>query len=86
MFGHLLGLGFFDILKGLLTHKQTSLPITLGGIKLILTSTIAPINYLGSWAFIVSIIAIKFMVNQNPFILEALAQVNNNTFFFPTTH
>jgi hypothetical protein len=48
MFGHLLGPWSFDSPKGFLARKQTSLPITLGGIKLIPTFTIAPTTYLGS--------------------------------------
>jgi hypothetical protein len=64
MFGHLLGPGSFDSLKRFLAHKQTSFPITLGGIKLIPTFTIAPTTYLGSWAFVVSIIIVRFMVHH----------------------
>ncbi len=46
---------------------------------------------LGSWTFVTSIIGVRFMVDQHPFLLEALTWVNNNTFifqqhiFFPTT-
>jgi hypothetical protein len=72
MFGCFLGRGSFDSPKGLLTGKQAFLPITLGGIMLISTSTIAPTTYLGSWALIASIIVTKFMVDQCPFIFEAL--------------
>ncbi len=43
-----LGLGFFDSPKGPLAFKQISLPITFDGIKLISTSTITPVSYLGS--------------------------------------
>jgi len=82
MFGHLLGLGSFDSLKGILVHKQTSFLITFGGIELISTSTIAPTTYLGSWAFVTLIIVARLMVDQCPFLLEALAQINNNTFLF----
>jgi hypothetical protein len=49
---------------------------------LISTSTIAPIAYLGNWAFVVLIIVVWFMINPCPFLLEALAQVENNTFPF----
>ncbi len=82
VFGRLLDPGSFNSLKRLLTHKQSSFPITFSGIKLILTSTITPITYLRSWAHVVSIIVVKFMVNQHPFFLEALARVDNNTFPF----
>jgi hypothetical protein len=75
MFGCLLGLGSFESPERPLTHKQASLPITFGGVRLILTSTITPTTYLNSWAFVVSIIATRFMVDQCHFFLEALAQV-----------
>jgi hypothetical protein len=63
MFRCLLGPRSFDNLDGPLTHKQTSFLITFGGVRLILTSTIAPIAYLRSWAFVVSIIIVRFMVD-----------------------
>jgi len=81
-FGHLLGLRSFDIPKGPLVCKQTSLPITFDGVKLILTSIIAPTTYLRNWAFVISTIFAMFMVDQCPFLLEALAGVDNNTFPF----
>jgi hypothetical protein len=72
MFGHFMGLWSFDSLKRLLVHKQTSLPITLGGIELISTSIIAPTTYSGSWALVASIIATRFMADQRPFLIETL--------------
>jgi hypothetical protein len=63
LFGHLLGPRFFDSLKGLLTHKQLFFTITFGGIGLILIATITLGAYLKSWAFVISIIVIKFMVD-----------------------
>jgi hypothetical protein len=45
-------------------------------------ATIAPITYLGNWAFVASIIVVRFMVDQRPFLLETLTRVNNNTFPF----
>jgi hypothetical protein len=48
MFGRLLGVGFFDSLKEILTHKQHFFLISLGGIGFILTTTIGPIAYLGN--------------------------------------
>jgi hypothetical protein len=72
MFGHLLGLRSFDNPKGPLIHKQNSLPVTFSGVRLILISIIAPTTYLVNWAFITSIIDVKFMVDQRPFLLEAL--------------
>jgi hypothetical protein len=65
-----------------LACKQASFPIILGGIDHIPTSTIAPTTYLRSWALVVSIVVVRFMVNQRPFFLEALARVDNNTFPF----
>jgi len=56
--------------------------MTFGGSDIILTSTIAPIAYLESWAIVISIITARFMVDQCPFLFEALIQVNNNTFPF----
>jgi hypothetical protein len=72
MFGCLLVSGSFDNPKGTLDHKQTSLPITFGGVGLILTFTIAPTTYLGNWALVALIIVVRFMVDQHPFLLEAL--------------
>jgi hypothetical protein len=68
VFGHLLGPSSFDSLKGPLACKQVFLTITLGGINFILTSTIALITYLGSWAFVASIIVAIFMVDPCPFL------------------
>jgi hypothetical protein len=82
MFGPLLGLRSFDIAKGPLVRKQTSFPITFDGVGLILTSIIAPTTYLGNRAFVISTIFARFMVDQCPFLLEALAGVVNNTFPF----
>jgi hypothetical protein len=79
MFRHLFGLGFFHSPKGLLACKQASFSITFNGIELILTSTIAPIAYLRNWALITIVIAIRFMVDQCPFLLEVLTQIDNNT-------
>jgi hypothetical protein len=70
VFGHLLGLGSFNSLEGLLAHKQVSLPITFSGVEHILTSTIALIGYLGSWTFIISVMAVRFMDDQRLFLLE----------------
>jgi hypothetical protein len=72
MFGRLLGPRSFDSPKGPLVCKQASLPIIFSGVGLISTSTITPTIYLRSWAFLISIIATRFMVNQHPFLLEAL--------------
>jgi hypothetical protein len=81
-------LGCFDVcdtynsLERPLTRKQAFLLITFDGIGFILIVTIAPIAYFGSWAFVVSIIAIRFMVDQHPFFLEALTLIDNNIFPF----
>ncbi len=64
MFGCFLGPRSFDYLKGLLVHKKTSFPITFGGVGLILTSTITPLAYLGSWALVALVIIARFMVDQ----------------------
>jgi hypothetical protein len=58
-----LGLRSFDSPQRLLTCKQVSLLITLVGIGFISTSTIALATYLKSWALVVSIIVVRFMVN-----------------------
>jgi hypothetical protein len=52
---------------------HTSFPITFGGVKFISTSTITPTTYLKSWALVVSIIIARFMIDQCPFLFEALA-------------
>jgi hypothetical protein len=70
VFGRLLGLGCFDSLKRPLACKQVSLPITFGGVGFILTSTIAPVAYLGGWALVASIISARFMVDQHPSFLK----------------
>jgi hypothetical protein len=77
-----LGLGSFDSPKRPLARKQASLRITFNGIKLILTSTITPIAYSGNLALVVLVITARFMVDHLPFLLEALAQIDNNTFPF----
>ncbi len=82
MFGHFLHPRSFDSLERLLAHKQASLPITFDGVGFISTSTITPIAYLGNWAFVVSIIVVRFMVDQCIFLLRALARIDNNTFHF----
>jgi len=81
MFGHLLGPGSFDSL-GLLTHKQSSFTITFGGIGFIPIATITLTTYLKSWALVISIIIIKFMVDQCFIFLKILTRVDNNTFPF----
>ncbi len=75
MFGCLLSLRPFDSLEGPLVRKQVSLPITFSGIEFILTSTITPTTYLGNWALITLVIAIRFMVDQRHFIFKALTSV-----------
>jgi hypothetical protein len=72
MFGLLLGPRSFDNPKGPLACKQASLLTIFDGVKLVSTSTITPATYLGSWALIISIIVVRFMVDQHPFLLEAL--------------
>jgi hypothetical protein len=82
MFRHLLGPRSFDSLEGPLICEQASLPITFGGVGLLSTSTITLIVYLGSWALVASIIIVRFIVDQHPFLFKALAQIGNNTFPF----
>jgi hypothetical protein len=85
VFGRLLGPRSFDSLKRPFVHKQTSLPITFGGVGLISRSTIALTTYLGYWAIVALVIATRFMVDQHPFFLEALNEsitthlLSNNT-------
>ncbi len=66
-----------DSLEKPLIPKQASFPITFGGVRFILTSTITHVAHLGNWAFVTSIIVVRFMINQCPFLLEALTWVNN---------
>jgi hypothetical protein len=63
-------------------HKQTILPITFNGIRLIPMATIAPTTYSRNWPFVISIIVARFMVDQRPFLFEAVAKIDNNTFLF----
>ncbi len=79
MFGRLLDARSFNSWKGPLAYKQAFLPIAFGNIGFILTTTITPTTYLRNWAFIISIIASRFMIDQCLFFLEALTWVNNNT-------
>ncbi len=85
LFGHLLGPKSFENLKRPLACKQTFLLKFFGGIGFILTTIITLIAYLGSWAFVASIIVAKFMIDQRPYLLEALSWVDNNTFPFSNT-
>jgi hypothetical protein len=71
-FEHLLGLESFDNPERPLAHKQVFFPITFGGIGLIPMATITSSTYLRSWALVASIVAIRFMVDQHPFLFEAL--------------
>jgi hypothetical protein len=71
--GCFLGPRSFDNFERPLACKQASLPIIVGGIGLILMTTITLTTYLGSWAFIASIIVTRFIVDQHLFLLEALA-------------
>jgi hypothetical protein len=64
VFGFFLGLGFFDGLERPLDHKQTFFPITFYGIGPMSATTITPTTYLRSWAVVVPIINVKFMVDQ----------------------
>jgi hypothetical protein len=82
MFGYFLGPESFDNPEGPLTYKHVYLLIAFSGIGFVLITTIAPITYLGSWAFVASIIALRFMVDQCPFLFKALTRINNNTFLF----
>jgi hypothetical protein len=77
-----LGPGSFNNPKKPLAYKQVFFPINFGGFGFISTTTIALVAYLGSWAFVASIIVSRFMVDQRPFLFEALTQVNNNNFLF----
>jgi len=77
--GHLLGPRSFDGLEGPLARKQASFSITFGGVELISTSIFAPTAYLGNWALVTSIITARFIIDQRPFLLEALTWDNNNT-------
>jgi len=63
--------GCFDSLEIPLAHKHASFPITFGGIEFILTTTMVAAIYLRS--FVISIIVVRFVVNQHPFLLEVLA-------------
>jgi hypothetical protein len=81
MFRCLLGLESFDDPKGPLAHKQASLPITFNGIGLILMTIIA-LAYLRSWALVTTIITVSLMVDQCPFLFEALTWGDNNTIPF----
>ncbi len=80
VFKCLSGLGSFYSPKRVLAYKRAFLPITLNGIRFIPKTTITLITYLGSWAFVASIIAARFMVDQHPCLFEALTWVDNFPF------
>jgi hypothetical protein len=82
VFGHLLGPRSSNSLIGPLIRKQIYLPIAFNGIGFISTTTIALTTYLMSWALVTLIIVVRFMVDQHPFLFDALTQVDNDTFFF----
>jgi len=82
VFECLLGPRSFDSPKRPLARKQALLPIIFDGIRVIPTTTITPIAYLEGWVLITLIIVTRFMVDHCPFLLEALARVDNNTFSF----
>ncbi len=65
-----------------LAYKHASFPIVFGDIEVILIVTIILTTYLKNWVLVVSIIIVRFMVNQCPFLFKALAWVDNNTFPF----
>jgi hypothetical protein len=81
-FRHLLRPRSFDNPKGPFARKQASLSITFNGIEFKSTATITSTNYLKNWALLTSVIAVRYMVDQHPFLLEALTQFDNNTFPF----
>jgi hypothetical protein len=74
MFGLLLGPRSFDGLEIPLLHKQASFPrkATFGIIKFIPITTIAPVAYLKDGPLVASIIVVKFIIDQCPFLFEAL--------------
>jgi hypothetical protein len=72
VFGRLLRPGSFDSLEGPLAHKQAFLPITFGNISFIPTTNITQVTYLRSWAFVASIIIVRFMVDQGFFLAWSL--------------
>jgi hypothetical protein len=82
MFGCILGPWFLDSPKRPIVHKHVSLLITLDGIEFIPMAIITPTIYLRNWALVTSIIVVRFMVDQKPFFLETLMQVDNNNFLF----
>jgi hypothetical protein len=82
VFGHLLGLGSFDNPEGTLACKQTFFLITFNGIGFILMTSIAPTTYLGNLTLLTLILTARFMVDQHPFLLEALTRVDSNILFF----
>jgi hypothetical protein len=73
MLGCLLGPGSFDSLEGPLARKQAFFPITFGGVRHILTFIITLTTYLKNWALVILVIVVRFMVDQRPFLFEALA-------------
>jgi hypothetical protein len=77
-----LGLESYNNPKGPLACKQTSFLIAFNGIELIPIATITPTTYLRNWAFVIPIVAIRFMNDQCPFLLEAFAKIDNNMFPF----
>jgi hypothetical protein len=68
-----LGPRSFDNPEGPLAYKQAFISITFSGIEFIPTTTIVPTTYLRNWAFVISIITVRFMIDQCFFFFEALA-------------
>jgi hypothetical protein len=71
-FWEILGPKFLDCSQTPLVHRQAPLLISNGGIGLISTKVITLEAYLGSWALVASIIAIKFFLNYYLFLLEVI--------------
>jgi hypothetical protein len=52
-------------------RRHVRLPISNGGIGLILVGTIVLVAFLGSWALVVLVIIFRFLLDSCPLLLEA---------------
>jgi len=83
IFEHIINPRFFYGFEGKLTYHQSSFPISLRSISFISISVvITPIALLGSWALIVSSLAIWFLFDHWFFLLQSLVHMNLNTIPF----
>jgi hypothetical protein len=59
-----------------------TLPVSSGGVGLIFSEVIVLVIYVGSWAFITTIIVFKFLLNFHLFLLKSIGVSSSKIFPF----